>query len=85
MRAKFEAWARPRWAHPEDFDQRIGALPGTYNNYEVQAAWNAWRAAVEACASLVEAGKVMPTANEGTVVVDWDSSEEAASALRDAL
>ncbi len=50
MRAKFEAWARPRWTHPEDFDQRIGARPGTYNSYEVQVAWDAWQAATEASA-----------------------------------
>lgn len=54
MRAEFEAWARPLWRHREDFDQRTGAAPGTYNNYEVQAAWVAWQEATkierEACA-----------------------------------
>ena len=41
-RERFEAWARQRWTHPEDFDQRIKA-PSKYNNYEVQAAWEAWQ------------------------------------------
>ena len=41
-RERFEAWARQRWTHPEDFDQRIKA-PSKYNNYEVQAAWDAWQ------------------------------------------
>ena len=41
-RERFEVWARQRWAHPEDFDQRIKA-PSKYNNYEVQAAWEAWQ------------------------------------------
>ena len=41
-RKRFEAWARQRWTHPEDFDQRIKA-PSKYNNYEVQAAWDAWQ------------------------------------------
>ena len=36
----------------------------------------------EACAKLVEAGKIMQTRDEGTVVVDWDCSEEAADAIR---
>lgn len=44
-RAAFEAWARPRWRHPADFDQRIGSPQGTYNSIEVQAAWEAWQAA----------------------------------------
>ena len=41
-RERFESWARHRWTHPEDFDQRIKA-PSKYNNYEVQAAWDAWQ------------------------------------------
>ncbi len=41
-RERFESWARQRWTHPEDFDQRIKA-PSKYNNYEVQAAWDAWQ------------------------------------------
>lgn len=41
-REKFEAWARPRWTHPEDFHRRITA-PDKYNSYEVQAAWDAWQ------------------------------------------
>ena len=41
-RERFEAWARQRWTPPEDFDQRIKA-PSKYNNYEVQAAWEAWQ------------------------------------------
>ncbi|KAF1019667.1 MAG: hypothetical protein GAK30_02983 [Paracidovorax wautersii] len=45
LRAQFEAWARPEWTHPEDFDQRIKAPKGTYNSYEVQAAWMGWQAA----------------------------------------
>lgn len=57
-REQFEAWARPLWRHREDFDQLIGAAPGTYNNYEVQAAWVAWQESArlkqEACAALVE-------------------------------
>lgn len=36
-RERFEVWA-----HPQDFDQRIKA-PSKYNNYEVQAAWEAWQ------------------------------------------
>ena len=46
MKLAFESWARPKWAHREDFDQRIKAKPGTYNNFEVQAAWEAWQAAL---------------------------------------
>ena len=41
-RERFESWARQRWTHPEDFDQRIKA-PSKYNNYEVQVAWEAWQ------------------------------------------
>ena len=41
-RERFEAWARPRWSHPEDLDRRIKATD-KYNNYEVQAAWEAWK------------------------------------------
>ena len=41
-RERFESWARQRWVHHEDFDQRIKA-PSKYNNYEVQAAWEAWQ------------------------------------------
>ncbi len=41
-RERFEAWARQRWTHPEDFCQRIKA-PSKYNNYEVQSAWEAWQ------------------------------------------
>jgi hypothetical protein len=44
VRAQFEAWARPKWRHPDDFDQRIGAPRGTYNNIEIQSAWEAWQA-----------------------------------------
>ena len=29
-RERFEVWARQRWAHPEDFDQRIKA-PMNFN------------------------------------------------------
>lgn len=46
MKLAFESWARPKWTHREDFDQRIKAKPGTYNNFEVQAAWEAWQAAL---------------------------------------
>ena len=41
-RERFEAWARPRWSHPEDLDRRIKAID-KYNSYEVQAAWEAWK------------------------------------------
>ena len=46
MKLAFESWARPMWTHREDFDQRIKATPGTYNSFEVQAAWEAWQAAL---------------------------------------
>lgn len=42
-RAAFEAWARPRWIHPEDFNKRIKDR-SKYNNYELQSAWDAWSA-----------------------------------------
>lgn len=42
-REAFEALARPRWVHPEDFDPRIKARD-KYNSYEVQAAFDAWQA-----------------------------------------
>ena len=54
-RERFEAWARQRWTHPEDFDQRIKA-PSKYNNYEVQAAWDAWQE---------RAAQPAPSINEG--------------------
>ena len=60
-RERFESWARQRWTHPEDFDQRIKA-PSKYNNYEVQAAWEAWqeRAAQPAPSVLApKTGKVL--------------------------
>ena len=41
-RERFESWARQRWTHPENFGARIKA-PSKYNNYEVQAAWDAWQ------------------------------------------
>ena len=41
-RERFESWARQQWTHPEDFYARIKD-PGKYNNYEVQAAWDAWQ------------------------------------------
>lgn len=53
-RERFEAWARQRWTHPEDFDQRIKA-PSKYNNYEVQAAWEGWQEALR-----IEREKPMP-------------------------
>ncbi|MFG6111162.1 hypothetical protein [Stenotrophomonas nematodicola] len=45
-RAKFEAWARPRFRAAEALD-RIDGRPGgwEYNSNAVQAAWAAWQAA----------------------------------------
>ena len=80
-RERFEAWARQRWTHHEDFDQRIKA-PSKYNNYEVQAAWDAWqeRAAqpapsvpdgvAEALQRLIENGAVLgPASSEDALLV----------------
>lgn len=80
-RERFEAWARQRWTHHEDFDQRIKA-PSKYNNYEVQAAWDAWqeRAAqpapsvpdgvAEALQRLIENGAVLgPASSEDALLM----------------
>ena len=58
-RERFEAWARPRWTHPEDLDRRIKAID-KYNSYEVQAAWEAWKE---------RAGQPAPSAPEGWKLV----------------
>lgn len=63
-RERFESWARQRWTHPEDFDQRIKA-PSKYNNYEVQAAWDAWQErAAQAAPSVPEVTDAMIEAIE---------------------
>ncbi len=48
-RARFEAWARPRFPEAEVFD-RIHGRPGgwEYNGNYVQAAWAGWQAALAA-------------------------------------
>lgn len=59
-RERFESWARQRWVHHEDFDQRIKA-PSKYNNYEVQAAWEAWQErAAQPAPSVPEGWKLVP-------------------------
>ena len=68
-RERFEAWARPRWTHPEDFDARIKA-PSKYNNYEVQAAWDAWQESAAQPAPSVPTesiGKMLAQAMEAAV------------------
>ena len=34
-RERFEAWARPRWSHPEDLDRRIKAIDKYMNFNEI--------------------------------------------------
>lgn len=60
-RERFESWARQRWTHPEDFDQRIKA-PSKYNNYEVQVAWEAWQERAALIAPSVPDGSAVQTA-----------------------
>ena len=58
-RKSFESWARQRWTHPEDFCPRIKS-PSRYNNYEVQAAWEAWQErAAQPAPSAPEGGKLV--------------------------
>ena len=67
-RERFEVWARQRWAHPEDFDQRIKA-PSKYNNYEVQAAWEAWQErATQPAPSVPDGYKLVPRPPTPTMV-----------------
>ena len=54
-RERFEAWARPRWTHPEDLDRRIKAID-KYNSYEVQAAWEAWKERADQSAPSAQSG-----------------------------
>lgn len=59
VRERFEAWIKAppferrcmRW--PDDTPET--AWPGTYRSYEVELAWQAWKAAVEA--TVVDCGK----------------------------
>ena len=67
-RERFESWARQRWTHPEDFDQRIKA-PSKYNNYEVQAAWDAWQErAAQPATSMPDGWKLVPRPPTPTMV-----------------
>ena len=71
-RERFESWARQRWTHPEDFDQRIKD-PGKYNNYEVQAAWDAWQErATQPAPSVPDGYKLVP-------IVSTDEMDNAGS------
>ena len=87
-RERFEAWARQRWAHPEDFDQRIKA-PSKYNNYEVQAAWEAWQErAAQNAPSVVEVTDAMALAFHHALTdgsIGAQEVEEIKDALRAAL
>lgn len=67
VRYQFETWARPKWRHREDFDQRIGAPHGTYNNLEVQSAWEAWQALT--AAQQQQRGQAQPPS--APVGVEW--------------
>ena len=73
-RERFESWARQRWTHPEDFDQRIKA-PSKYNNYEVQAAWDAWQE---------RAAQPEPSVPDGWKLVPIEPTEEMVNAARNA-
>ena len=79
-RKRFEAWARQRWTHPEDFDQRIKA-PSKYNNYEVQAAWEAWQERAAHPAPNVPEGFALVNADRFLAVLDredWRTAKNRA-------
>lgn len=79
-RERFESWARQRWVHHEDFDQRIKA-PSKYNNYEVQAAWDAWQErAAQPAPSVLDAiiKAAMEAQREGCAEVVLQAAHKAA-------
>ena len=75
-RERFESWARQRWTHPEDFDARIKA-PSKYNNYEVQAAWDAWQErAAQPAPSIPEGWKLVPIEPTLSMCIQGDNARE---------
>ena len=52
-REAFEAWARPKWRSPLDWEDAIGA-PGNYSSYELNAARIAWQARAALAATPAE-------------------------------
>ena len=82
-RERFESWARQRWTHPEDFCPRIKS-PSRYNNYEVQAAWEAWQERAAQPAPSIPEGwkKELFCIQHAMAMNNWDWESDASNDMK---